>query len=191
MKIENDKWASIHYTLTDDDGKQIDSSAGREPLGYIHGRGYLIPGLEVQLEGKEAGDKFTAVVAAKDGYGEVDERLIVDIDRSNFEGIETIEVGQMFQAMTSGGPRIVRVVKVGDEKITVDGNHELAGKTLHFDVEVVEVREPTEEELNPTCGGGCGGCGGNCDGGCGGDCGGDCNCGEDGCGDGGCGNCKN
>lgn len=164
MKISKDKWVAIHYTLTDDQGKQIDSSVGSQPLGYIHGNGYLIPGLEAQLEGKKVGDKFTAVVPPKDGYGEFDSRMVMDVERSMFEGINTIEIGQQFQVMTQGGPAIVRVVEVGDDKIKIDGNHELAGKTLTFDVEVVEVREPTEEELNPSCG--CGGCGGGCNGGC-------------------------
>lgn len=160
MNIEKDKWVAIHYTLTGDDGKLIDSSLGGAPLGYIHGNGYLIPGLEAQLEGKTVGDKFTAVIAPKDGYGEYDAGMVVDVDRKQFDSTEEIEVGMMFQVMTPGGPAVVRVIEVGAEKIKIDGNHELAGKTLHFDVEVVEVREPTEEELNPSCGGGCGGCGG-------------------------------
>ncbi len=176
MKIEQNKWVSIHYTLKDDNGNILDSSVGKEPLGYLHGNGYLIFGLENELEGKNPGDKFTAVIQPKDGYGEYDERLIIDVPRTQFETNQPIEVGMQFQVMTNQGPSIVKVVEVGDEKIKIDGNHELAGKTLHFDVEVVEVREPTEEELNPVgCGGGCGGCGGCGDGGCdscGGGCGG-------------------
>ncbi|MCR4580592.1 MAG: peptidylprolyl isomerase [Treponema sp.] len=176
MKIEKNKWVSIHYTLKDDDGNQLDSSVGKEPLGYLHGNGYLIFGLENELEGKNPGDKFTAVIQPKDGYGDYDPRLIVDVPRSQFETEMPIEVGMQFQAMTAQGPSIVKVIEVGDDKIKIDGNHELAGKVLHFDVEVVEVRDATEEELNPRgCGGGsCGGCGGGCGdcGGCGGDCGG-------------------
>ena len=174
MKIEKNKWVTIHYTLKDDDGKQLDSSVGGEPLGYLHGNGYLIFGLENELEGKNPGDKFSAVIQPKDGYGEYDSRLIIDIPRDQFE------VGMQFQVMTQMGPSIVKVVEVNGDKIKIDGNHELAGKNLHFDVEVVDVRDATEEELNPRgCGGGgCGGCGGSC-----GDCGG-------GCGDGGCGNCN-
>ena len=179
MKIEKDKWVNIHYTLTGEDGKVIDSSVGKEPLGYIHGRGYLIPGLEAELEGKEAGAKFKAVIEPKDAYGEFDPRMVMEVEREKFEGIDVIEVGQQFQVMTQGGPAIVRVVEVGDDKVKIDGNHELAGKKITFDVEVVEVREPSEEELNPSCGcgGGCGGCGGDCNG----DCGEGCSC-EGGCG---------
>ena len=177
MKIENDKWVEIHYTLKDDAGQQLDSSVGNEPLGYVHGRGYLIPGLENLLAGHEPGDKFSARIEPKDGYGEYDERLIVELDRSKFEFDGEITVGMPFQMMTPSGLSIVHVTKVEGDKITIDGNHDLAGKTLNFEIEVVNVRDATEEELAPTsgCGGGCGGCGG-----CGG---GDCS----GCGDGGCG----
>lgn len=189
MKIKANKWVAIHYTLTDDDGKQIDTSVGGSPLGYLHGNGYLISGLEKKLEGKTVGDKFTADIKPKDAYGEYDPQLVVAVDRKQFEFDGEMEIGMQFQVMTPAGPSIVRVTQIDGDKITIDGNHELAGKVLHFDVEVVEVREPTEEELNPSCGGGCGGCGGDCNGDCGGDCDGNCN-GDGNC-DGGCGNCKN
>lgn len=179
MTVENDKYVSINYTLKNDEGKVIDSSEGKEPLGYIQGRGMLLPKLEEQIAGKNPGDKFETVLEAKDGYGEYHKELVTDVDRSNFETDMPIEPGMMFQAMTAAGPHIVRVTKVSDDKVTVDGNHELAGVRLHFAVEIVEVRDATEEELNPVgCGGGCGGCGGGCGNG---------GCGEGGCGDGGCG----
>lgn len=178
MKIEQDKWVAIHYTLKGEDGNVLDSSVGGAPLGYVHGHGYLIFGLENELLGKEAGDKFTAVIQPKDAYGEYDPQLVLDVDRKQFEFNGEITVGMQFQVMTPQGPSIVRVTEVNGDKIKIDGNHELAGKVLNFDVEVVEVRDATEDELNPR---GCGGCGG----GCGGDCGGDCG---EGCGCGGCGN---
>lgn len=192
MVIEKDKMVAIHYTLKDDNGVEIDSSAGGNPLAYIHGNGYLIPGLEKELEGKSAGDKFKAVIQPEEGYGVYDERLIATLSRERFDLPGDIEIGMQFQVSTPAGPTIVRVTKVEGDNITIDGNHELAGKVLHFDVEVVEVRELTEEEkqqmLSGGCGCGCGGgCGGNCDGDCGGDCGGDCNC-DGGC-DGDC-NCQ-
>ncbi len=192
MVIEKDKMVAIHYTLKDDNGVEIDSSAGGNPLAYIHGNGYLIPGLEKELEGKSAGDKFKAVVQPEEGYGVYDERLIATLSRERFDLPGDIEIGMQFQVSTPAGPTIVRVTKVEGDNITIDGNHELAGKVLHFDVEVVEVRELSEEEkqqmLSGGCGCGCrGGCGGNCSGDCGGDCGGDCNC-DGGC-DGDC-NCQ-
>lgn len=192
MVIEKDKMVAIHYTLKDDNGVEIDSSAGENPLAYIHGNGYLIPGLEKELEGKSAGDKFKAVIQPEEGYGVYDERLIATLSRERFDLPGDIEIGMQFQVSTPAGPTIVRVTKVEGDNITIDGNHELAGKVLHFDVEVVEVRELSEEEkqqmLSGGCGCGCGGgCGGNCSGDCGGDCGGDCNC-DGGC-DGDC-NCQ-
>ena len=192
MVIEKDKMVAIHYTLKDDNGVEIDSSAGGNPLAYIHGNGYLIPGLEKELEGKSAGDKFKAVIQPEEGYGVYDERLIATLSRERFDLPGDIEIGMQFQVSTPAGPTIVRVTKVEGDNITIDGNHELAGKVLHFDVEVVEVRELSEEEkqqmLSGGCGCGCGGgCGGNCGGNCGGDCGGDCNC-DGGC-DGDC-NCQ-
>ncbi len=185
ISISKDKWVTIHYTLKDDDGNILDSSVGSKPLGYLHGNGYLIAGLEKELEGKLPGDKFTAVIQPKDAYGEYNEALAMNVSPEQFEGNGPVEPGMKFQVMTNQGALVVTVTEVTDKYVRVDGNHELAGKTLHFDIEVVEVREPTEEELNPPS---CGGCGGNC-GGCGGDCGGDGGCG--GCGDGGCGECGN
>ena len=181
MKIEDNKWVEFHYTLKNEEGQQLDSSVGSEPLGYVHGRGYLITGLENLLAGHEPGDKFSAHIEPKDGYGEYDEKLIVELDRNKFEFDGEIQVGMAFQMMTPQGLSIVHVIKVDGDKITINGNHELAGKALDFDIEVVNVRDATEEELNPSggCGGGCGGCGGNCGGGDCGDCGSGC---------GGCGN---
>lgn len=174
MKIENNKFVSIHYVLKDDNGTIIDSSREKEPLSYIQGHGYLISGLEAELEGKTTGDKFSTVILPKDGYGEYNPQLVTDVPRSQFETDLAIEVGMQFQAMSPSGPMIVRVTEVNGDSIKIDANHELAGKNLNFDVEVMEVRDATEEELNPPSG--CGGCGGGCgscgDGGCG--CGGDC-----------------
>lgn len=181
MVIEQNKMVAIHYTLTDDNGTVLDTSRSGNPLAYVHGNGYLIPGLEKELEGKSEGDKFNAVISPEEGYGVYDDRLIATLSRERFDLPGDIEVGMQFQVGTPAGPTIVRVIKVDGDNITIDGNHELAGKTLHFDVEVVEIRELTEEELQQMqsgcggCGGGCGGCGGDC----GGECNGDCECGGD------------
>lgn len=162
----------IHYTLKDEDGNQLDSSSGGEPLEYMHGTGTLITGLERELEGKEEGEKFSTVIEPKDGYGEYKEEYVVDVPRDRFDVTAPIEEGQRFQADTPTGPMLVRVIKVTDDNITIDSNHELAGKKLLFDVEVVSVRDATEEELAPLeeeCGGSCSSCGGSC-GSCGGGC---------------------
>ena len=176
MKVSKDKVVQFHYILTEQNGIQLDSSVGKDPLEYIHGNNMIIPGLEARLEGTEAGDKFTVTVPAKDAYGEYDERLLLEVPRTQFEYDGDIEIGMPFQARSpNGGMMIVHVVNVTPENVTIDGNHELAGKDLTFDVEVVNVREATQEDLdalNSGCGCGCG-CDGDCsDGNC--DCDGCC-----------------
>ncbi|MBQ3670495.1 MAG: peptidylprolyl isomerase [Treponema sp.] len=178
MIIEKNKMVKIHYTLKDSEGTVIDASKENEPLEYLHGVGILIPGLERQLEGKSAGEKIHAEVEPAEGYGEYDENLVSDVSRSQFDANIPIEIGQTFQADTPSGPFLVHVTNVTDDTITVDGNHELAGKKLFFDVNIVDIRDATADELEPFeysgggCGGGgcasCGGCGG---GGCGDGCG--------------------
>ena len=148
MKIQNNSAVSFHYTLTGDDGIRIDSSEGQEPLGYLHGAGNIIPGLEKALEGKTIGDSLTVAVIAAEGYGEVQKELIQEVPKEAFQGIDTIEVGMQFEAQTGqGGTVPVTVIDVTDDLVTVDGNHPLAGKNLNFDVSIEDVREATEEEL--------------------------------------------
>ena len=143
MQITKHKVASIHYTLTDNDGKILDSSAGREPLTYIQGIGNLIPGMENGLEGKSKGDKFNIKVSPKEGYGVKDEALTQNVPRSAF-GNQDIKVGMQFQTEQGG---VVTVTKVGLSDVTVDANHPLAGVELNFDVQVLDIRNATEEEL--------------------------------------------
>lgn len=148
MKIQNNSAVSFHYSLTDDEGNSIDSSEGQEPLGYLHGAGNIIPGLEKALEGKSAGDSLTVAVEAAEGYGEVQKELIQEVPREAFQGIDSIELGMQFEAQTGqGGSVPVTVIEVTDKIITVDGNHPLAGKNLNFDVTIEQVREATEDEL--------------------------------------------
>jgi FKBP-type peptidyl-prolyl cis-trans isomerase SlyD len=148
MKIASNKVATLHYTLKDDKGALIESSVGNEPLTYIHGIGNLIPGLEDKLEGKTVGDKLSVVVKAEDAYGERDEELIEEVERAEFDDGEELEVGKEFQYDDEDGNVFhVRVVKIDDKMVTIDGNHPLAGQTLAFEVEVLGVREATAEEL--------------------------------------------
>ncbi|MFC2331180.1 MAG: peptidylprolyl isomerase [Treponema sp.] len=176
MQIAKDSVVKLHYTLYDDDGLELDSSVGKTPLEYIHGKGMLISGLEAMLEGKEAGAKFKAVIEPSEAYGEFNKNLIVEIPRSQFETDMPIEIGMAFQAGTTDGSSVlVHVIGINDDIITVDGNHELAGKRLTFDVEVVSVRKASDTELSSACSGescdcGSGGCGEGCSG-CGGGCG--------------------
>lgn len=148
MKIVPNAVVSIHYTLTGDDGDVIDSSEGNEPLNFLAGASNIIPGLERALMGLEAGDKTKVTVAPEDGYGEVEEELIQKLPRDMFGGVDTVEVGMSFQAQgPDGTAQFVEVIEVSEQEVTVDGNHLLAGKTLHFDVSVESVREASDTEI--------------------------------------------
>ena len=148
MQITQDSVVSIHYTLTSDAGEVLDSSSGGDPLVYLQGHGNLIPGLERELQGKQRGDKLTVRIAPADAYGELDDSLAQEVPRSAFQGVPEIQVGMQFEAQSNHGPRTVTITKVEDDKITVDGNHPLAGKHLNFAVEVTDVRAATQEELS-------------------------------------------
>ncbi|MCW0200674.1 MAG: peptidylprolyl isomerase [Rhodanobacter thiooxydans] len=147
MQIAQNAVAAFHYTLTDDDGQVIDSSAGREPLTYLHGSGHIVPGLEKQMEGRATGDKFTAHVAPEEGYGVRHEELMQEVPRAAFQGVEDIQPGMQFQGNGPEGQVNVTVTKVENDVVFIDANHPLAGKTLHFAIEVTDVRGATEEEL--------------------------------------------
>ncbi len=147
MQIAERTVASFHYTLTDDAGTVLDSSAGHDPLTYLHGVGNIVPGLEKAMEGRVAGDKFDVVVSPEEGYGVPNDLLIQVVPREAFQGVDSVEVGMQFQAHTPQGPISVVIAKVEDGMVTVDGNHPLAGKALHFAIEVVDVREASLEEV--------------------------------------------
>jgi len=139
---------SLHYTLTDGEGETIDSSIDDEPMAYLHGAGNIIPGLENALVGKAVGDKFAVTVEPADGYGDIEPELEQTIDRAAFQGVDVIEVGMNFEAQGDQGEvRSILVTAVDGDNITIDANHPLAGVTLNFDVEVVAIREATEDEL--------------------------------------------
>lgn len=144
MQIDLHTVASIHYTLTDNAGKILDSSSGKEPLTYLHGMGNLIPGMEEGLHGKVKGDKLSIKVAPEKGYGVKQDNLLQQVPRSAF-GNQPVEIGMQFQ--TNQG-HVVTVTKIGLDSITVDGNHPLAGVELNFDVEVMEVRKATSDEIS-------------------------------------------
>ncbi|MGZ4978514.1 MAG: FKBP-type peptidyl-prolyl cis-trans isomerase [Methylobacter sp.] len=148
MQVANNMAVSIHYTLTNDAGEVLDSSIGDDALIYLHGTGNIIPGLEDALHGKAVGDKFNVRVEAKDAYGEQHDEMIQVIPRAMFEGIDQIEVGMHFHADVSSGSGEVTIVKIDGDDITIDGNHPLAGMALTFDVEVVDIRPATKEELD-------------------------------------------
>ncbi|WII95624.1 peptidylprolyl isomerase [Moraxella haemolytica] len=145
--ISKDTIVQFNYTLTNEQGETLDQSRG-EPLAYLHGHHNIIAGLEAQMEGKVAGDKFVVTVAPADAYGEYLAEAVQSVPRANFQGVDNIEVGMQFQSQTDDGHvMLVTVKEVTDEEVVVDGNHPLAGQTLTFDVEIVEVRAATADEI--------------------------------------------
>lgn len=148
LMIGKNSVVGINYTLTNDAGEVMDSSEGRGPLVYLHGAHNLIPGLEAQLAGKTVGASFKATIAPADAYGESDPALIQTLPREMFRGVDNIEVGMGFTAQGPQGQQHIVVTAVNGDDVTIDGNHPMAGKTLHFDVEVVSVREATAEEID-------------------------------------------
>lgn len=146
MQIKANTVVSIDYTLTGDNGEVIDTSEGREPLVYLHGHGHIIPGLESAIEGKSEGDELSVSVQPEDGYGPYREELVQDVPRSAFDGVDKVEPGMSFNAESAAGPMTVTVRKVGDETVTVDANHTLAGQVLNFEVAIKNVREATAAE---------------------------------------------
>ena len=148
MKAGKDKVVSLHYTLTVD-GEKVESSHDRdEQLWVLLGHGQLIPGLETALEGREAGETLEVDVAAVDGYGERQEGQVQRMSKKYFPQANRLKPGMVtLLHLKEGGQRAVTVHKVGMSAIDVDLNHPMAGKDLHFDVAIGEVREATEEEL--------------------------------------------
>ena len=148
LLIGDNTVARIHYTLTDDSGEVLDSSEGADPLSYLHGAGNIIPGLEQALAGKTGGANLQVSIAPEDAYGDVQLDLIQVVPAEAFQGVETVEPGMSFQAHDAqGNPRRVVVKNVEGDQVTIDANHPLAGVQLNFDVQVVDVREATSEEI--------------------------------------------
>ncbi len=148
MLIAANKAVSIDYTLTNDAGEVIDSSAGGAPLVYLHGAGNIIPGLEKALEGKKAGEELNVAIEPEDAYGEYLAELVSTLNRSMFEGVDELEVGMQFHASAPDGQmQIVTIRDLDGDDVTVDGNHPLAGQRLTFQVKVVDVRDASEEEI--------------------------------------------
>ena len=207
MKVENNKVVAVNYAL-EVEGKIADQSAPGNPLEYIHGNGMLLPKFEGALEGKEPGDSFDFVLSPEDGYGTYDPKYLVDLPKTAFaiDGQvreDLLVVGRTIPMLNQAGQVVQGTVsKVTDSTVTMDFNHPMAGKTLHFTGKVESVRGATDKELTEGLHGeylpqeeGCGGCqGGGChkeDGEC---CGegkgeghchkdgeGDCGCGKEGC----------
>lgn len=147
MKVTKDLVVSLAYQVRAEDGALVDESTVSAPLDYLHGHGSLISGLEKSLENRSVGDKFEVHIAANEAYGQYDENLVQRVPKDLFVGVEEFQAGMRFLAETDQGPVPVEITKVEDDHVVVDGNHMLAGQNLDFSVEVVAIREATEEEL--------------------------------------------
>ena len=147
MKIEKDRVVRFHYAVAESGQESVENSkdAG-QPLAILFGHGAIIPGLEKAMEGREAGDSFKASVSAADAYGERRDGLSQRIPKKHFGG-QKLEPGMQVVLNTNFGPRAVTIQKVGMSVVDVDLNHPMAGKDLDFDIEIVEVREASEEEI--------------------------------------------
>ncbi len=147
LLIGENSVVTMHYKLTGKDGKVVDSSEGSKPLVYLHGAGNIVPGLEKALVGKGEGDSLKVRVEPAEGYGETNPDGIKTIERAAFEGVESVEEGMTFEAKAPDGtPQSIVVKKVDGDQVTIDTNHPLAGVVLNFDIQIVSVRESTEEE---------------------------------------------
>lgn len=150
MNIEKNKVVKIAYIVRDDQGILVDQATVDHPLEYLHGHGNLIPGLEHALVGKTASDKFEINIEPQDAYGLPNDNLVQKVPREIFEsidGVDEIQAGMRFIADTEHGPLPVVIAEVTPDFVVVDGNHELAGKALAFEVEVVAVRDASAEEI--------------------------------------------
>ena len=139
---------SMEYTLKID-GEQIDSSEGHGPLQFLAGHGNIVAGLESEMKGMKVGDSKNVVVGPADGYGEYDEKAFLDVPSSQFPADMKVEQGMELTVRDdSGQARYARVENIEGETVRLNFNHPLAGDELHFDVKVVDLREPTSEELD-------------------------------------------
>jgi FKBP-type peptidyl-prolyl cis-trans isomerase SlyD len=145
--IGDNSVVSFHYTLRDDTGTFTESSQADSPVVYLHGAGNIVPGLEKELAGKKSGDKLTATVTPEQGYGQRNENAVQRVPLKHLATRGPISVGQMVVVNTREGGRQARVLKVGHFNVDLDLNHPLAGRTLTFDIEIVDVRAATDEEL--------------------------------------------
>ena len=147
MIIAKESVVTMHYTLKNEAGEVLDTSAGREPLVYLHGVGGLISGLEKELEGKQANDKLNAVIPPEEAYGSRRDDLLRVVSKEGFQGEEALVEGMRVQLETDRGPAVAVVSGIEGENVTLDLNHPLADVTLHFEVEVLNVREAEVEEI--------------------------------------------
>tara|TARA_B100002019_G_C21231924_1_gene580528 strand:+ start:967 stop:1446 length:480 start_codon:yes stop_codon:yes gene_type:complete len=147
VQIAENTVASFHYILKTPEGEVLESSREAEPMAYLHGTGGIIAGLEEEMAGKAAGDRFEATIPPEKAYGPHDPARVQQVPLEAFQGVDKVEPGMMFRASTEQGDIPVRIAAVEGDTVTVDANHQMAGQTLVFDIEITEVREATPQEM--------------------------------------------
>lgn len=147
MQISAGQVVSFHYVLKEAGGEQLESSAGSQPMTYLHGQGGLLPGLESALEGRAQGDSFTVTLPPEQAFGELREDSELRVPISHLQGQKKWKPGMMAVIHTAEGHQQVTVLKVGHTMATVDTNHPMAGKSLEFEINITEVRPASAEEL--------------------------------------------
>lgn len=162
MKIADKTYVAMDYCLKLDSGEEADCSQEGQPLTFITGTGQIIPGLDNAISGMSAGESATVTVEPEDAYGPMQDDLLQTVPRSQFPADQDVQPGMAFQAQGPNGPFMIVVKTVDDDNVTVDLNHPMAGQRLHFDVKIVEVREPSSEELAALASQAQGGCGCGC-----------------------------
>ncbi len=147
MIVEKNKVVTFHYTLKNSDGEQLESSREKDAMTYLHGANNIIVGLEKGMEGHEVGDEFEVTVEPEQAYGVRNEKNVQRIPMKRLKGIGKVSIGQILNLQTNKGQVQVTVLKVGRFNVDVDGNHPLAGHQLTFDVEIMDLRDATDEEI--------------------------------------------
>lgn len=149
MKIAQDKVVTIHYQLKNNTGELLESSRDSEPLAYLHGHQNIISGLENALADQGVGAKLDVSVPPEEGYGVRQDVLVESVEKNMFGDEVELEVGMQFHAQSQqGDPYVVTITAIDGDQVEVDGNHPFAGETLNFEVEVMEIRDASEEELS-------------------------------------------
>ena len=148
MIVEKEKAVSINYVLTNDSDEMLDSTQHQAPMVYLHGASNILPGLEDALEGKSIKSRVRKIIPAEEGYGKNNPELVQTVPLSTFPNSEKIETGTQFELETSYGTRLATIAKIENGEVTIDMNHPLAGQNLHFDVEIVDIRDATAEEID-------------------------------------------
>lgn len=146
--IKKNDVVTLSYILKNSDGVELGSAGAEEAMNYLHGAGNIVPGLEEEIENMKVGDKKDVTVAPEKGYGDVDPSLLLKVTRSNFPADMDIKPGMQFSSEMGGKENVFTVESIDGDNINVNGNHPLAGQTLHFNIEILGIRDATEEELS-------------------------------------------